>query len=106
MYCIGINFNYCMSIPLQVLVPLAADFDGDVLNIMHIINDVFLERTREVFNPRNAMYISRNDGMLNNSVLPQKDTLVNANTLNDMSLKKYTDKELEHIKAIKERIIS
>lgn len=104
MYCVGINFNYCMSIPLQVLIPLAADFDGDVLNVMHIINDVFLERTREVFNPRNSMYISRNDGMLNNSILPQKDTLVNANTLNDLSLKKYTKEELNHIRAIKEKM--
>ena len=83
---------------------MAADFDGDVLNVMHIINDVFLERTREVFNPRNSMYISRNDGMLNNSILPQKDTLVNANTLNDLSLKKYTKEELDHIRAIKEKM--
>ena len=79
---------------------------GDVLNVMHILNDSFFERTNEVFNPRNAMYISRNDGMLNGTVLPQKDTLVNANTLNDLSLKKYTNKEIEHIKAIKARFIA
>ena len=105
MFCVGINFNYCMSVPLQVLVPLAADFDGDVLNVMHILNDTFLERSKEVFNPRNAMYISRNDGMLNEAILPQKDTLVNANTLNDLSLNKYTAEELNHIKKIKEKFI-
>lgn len=32
MYCVGINFNYCMSVPLNVLVPLAADFDGKRTN--------------------------------------------------------------------------
>ena len=71
-----------MSLSLQVLSPLAADFDGDTLNIMHIINSHFFARAYEVFNPRNAMYISRKDGMLNGDVLPMKDTLVNANTLN------------------------
>lgn len=72
---------------------------------MHILNDTFLERSKEVFNPRNAMYISRNDGMLNEAILPQKDTLVNANTLNDLSLKKYSSEEIEHIKSIKEKFI-
>lgn len=72
---------------------------------MHILNDTFLERSKEVFNPRNAMYISRNDGMLNEAILPQKDTLVNANTLNDLSLNKYTVEELNHIKKIKEKFI-
>lgn len=52
------------------------------------------------------MYISRNNGMLNNEVLPQKDTLVNLNTLNDMSLRKYSNKEKEHIEAIKARFVS
>ena len=103
MYCVGINFNYCMSVPLNILVPLAADFDGDVLNICHILNESFYERCKEVFNPRNAMYISRNNGMLNGDVLPQKDTLVNLNTLNDMSLRKYSDVQLEHIRKIKEK---
>ena len=90
-----------MSVPLQVLVPLNADFDGDVLNVMHIISDAFYERAREVFNPRNAMYISRNNGMLDSDVLPYKDSLVNANTMNDLTLHKYSSEELEHIKQIK-----
>ena len=101
MFCVGINFNYCMSVPLQVLPGLGADFDGDVINVLHIISDAFFKRTNQVFNPRNAMYISRNDGMLNSGVLPQKDTLVNANTLNDLSLQKYSPEELEHIRQIK-----
>lgn len=103
MFCVGINFNYTMSLPLQVLPPLAADFDGDTLNILHIINGAFFERAYEVFNPRNAMYISRSNGLLNSDILPQKDTLVNANTLNDLTLHEYSEEELEHIKQIKER---
>jgi hypothetical protein len=33
-----------------------------------------------IFNPRNAMYISRIDGKLNSDLLVQRDTLINANT--------------------------
>lgn len=103
MYCVGINFNYTMSVPLQVLPPLYADFDGDVLNIFHIINNDFYERAREVFNPRNAMYISHSNGLLNKGVLVQRDTLINATTLNDLSLRKYTKEELDHIVVIKKK---
>lgn len=102
-FCVGINFNFTMTLSLQVLPPLAADFDGDTLNIMHILNQNFFDRAYEVFNPRNAMYISRKDGMLNTDVLPMKDTLVNANTLNYLSLNDYSKKEIEHINAIKEK---
>ena len=42
---------------------------------MYIINRDFLQRAIEIFNPRNAFYISRNDGLFNNLVNHQKDTL-------------------------------
>ena len=102
-YCVNINFNYTMSMPLQVLPGLGADFDGDTLNVLHIINEDFYRATNEIFNPRNSMYISRADGMLNKSVIPQKDSLVNINTMNHMTLGNYSDRELNHIKKIKER---
>lgn len=102
-FCVGINFNFTMSTSLQILVPLAADYDGDQLNCFHIINQAFFKRAYEVFNPRNNIYVSKNNGMLNSEVLPQKDTIVNANTLNDLTLKKYTPEQLEKIKRIKER---
>lgn len=75
----------------------------DVLNVFHIINDAFFARAYEVFNPRNAMYISRNNGMLNNAVMVQRDTLINANTLNDLCYNKYTPEEMAHINAIKDK---
>jgi hypothetical protein len=39
------------------------------------------------------MYISRNDGMLNKSVLVQRDTLINANTIIGLSKKYYTEED-------------
>lgn len=103
MYCVGINFNYTISVPLQILSPLGADFDGDTLNVFHIINEPFYLRAREVFNPRNSMYISKNNGLLNKDVLIQRDTLINANALNDLTYRKYTQEELDHINTIKEK---
>lgn len=103
MFCVGINYNYCMSVPLQVLQPMAADFDGDALNVFHIINQAFFARAYQIFNPRNSMYISKNDGMCNMQVLPQRDTLVNANTIHNLSYKYYTKEELDEIRRIKEK---
>lgn len=102
-FCVGINFDYTMSTPLQILIPLAADYDGDQLNCFHIINEAFFLRAYEVFNPRNNMYLSKNDGLLNREVLPQKDTIVGATTLNDLTYGKYSEAQLEHIRRIKER---
>lgn len=70
---------------------------GDVLNILFIINKSFKERAMQIFNPRNTMYISRNDGMFNNDVNHQKDTLINANTFIEIGRSKYTDEELAMI---------
>ena len=78
-------------------------FDGDVLNILHIINQAFYERCCIVFNPRNAMYISRIDGKLNSDLIVQRDTLINANTFVYLGRHKYNQNQLDKIKAIKER---
>lgn len=100
-FCVKINLNdYTMSVPLQILRSLAADFDGDVLNIFFIINQAFFERAFQIFNPRNAMYISRSNGMLNSDVLVQRDTLINANTLEGLTKDRYTEEELAELKSI------
>lgn len=52
-----------------------------MLNILLPINQTFIKLAWEKFNPRNAMYISRNDGYFNSDVSMQRDTLINANTL-------------------------
>lgn len=100
MYCVGMTDTYTMGMPLQVLPLLAADFDGDVLNIFFIINKNFRVRAMQLFNPRNAMYISRNDGLFNNAVNHQKDLLANINTFIDLGRDNYTDEEMNAIKAL------
>lgn len=68
---------------------------------MHIISKPFYERCRIVFNPRNAMYISRIDGKLNSDMLVQRDTLINANTFLYLGRKNYSKAQLDNIAKIK-----
>lgn len=75
----------------------------DVLNILFIINQAFFQRCYEIFNPRNAMYISRIDGKLNSDLLVQRDTLINANTFIHLGRSNYTEEQLKKIKAVKEK---
>ena len=78
-------------------------FDGDVLNIVHIINDAFFQRCYQIFNPRNAMYISRIEGKLNPDLIVQRDTLINANTFLYLGRKNYSDATRKKIEEIKKR---
>lgn len=73
------------------------------MNVLHIINNAFFERCNIIFNPRNAMYISRIDGKLNSDMVVQRDTLINANTYLHLGRSNYSDKQLKKIKEIKER---
>ena len=72
---------------------------GDTLNIMLIINKDFQLAAENVFNPRNSMYISKNDGMFNNSYNHKRDTIINMNTLVQLSRSKYTPEQLGKIRA-------
>lgn len=101
MYVVDICDSYTLGLPLQILPLLGADFDGDVLNVMYIINKSFYEVASRVLNPRNAMYISRNDGKLNKDVLHNKDTLINVNGLKQLSAKSYSPEQLERIRQAK-----
>lgn len=94
--CIGINLDYTMSISLLILKKMAADFDGDTLNIWALYNKDFIRLTDEIFNPT-QMYISRNDGCCDGDMLPARDTLINANSIKQIS--KYTYQELNEIEA-------
>ena len=102
-FCVGFTDTLTMSVSLQVLKLMAADFDGDVLNVMHIINQAFFERAYVIFNPRNAMYISRIDGKLNSDMIVQRDTLINANTLMHLGRKNYTKQQMKKIAEIKKK---
>lgn len=98
MYCTKISTGFTMAVPLAILEGLAADFDGDTLNILLIINKDFETAANYVFNPRNSMYISKNDGMFNNSYNHKRDTIINMNTLAQLSRKYYTPEQIAKIK--------
>lgn len=67
---------------------------------MLIINREFFIRANEIFNPRNSMYISRNDGKFNNQVNHQKDTIINGNTLLHLGDHIYTEEDHKMIYSI------
>lgn len=75
-------------------------FDGDVLNILVLVNQAFIEACYYTFNPRNAMYISRNNGLFNGSVCVQRDSIINANTLLNLG-RKYIDNDEKRVRKIK-----
>lgn len=75
----------------------------DVLNIFHIVNEAFLERAKVVFNPRNAMYISKINGKLNSDMIVQRDTIINANTFIWLGRHNYNQDNLNKIARIKEK---
>lgn len=101
MFVVDMCDSYTMKLPLQILPLLAADFDGDVLNLLYIINKSFFEEANLVFNPRNAMYISKNDGKLATEVLHNKDTLINANSLLQIARPNYSEEQLYRISLAK-----
>ena len=47
------------------------------------------------------MYISKNDGMFNNSYNHKRDTIINMNTLVQLSKDNYSKKQLEAIRKAK-----
>ena len=66
---------------------------------MLIINKEFQTAAENVFNPRNSMYISKNDGMFNNSYNHKRDTIINMNTLVQISRSNYSQEQLARIRA-------
>lgn len=65
---------------------------------MLIINKEFQTAAEYVFNPRNSMYISKNDGMFNNSYNHKRDTIINMNTFVRLSRDRYTPEQIKRIK--------
>lgn len=94
---VKVNRNYTCSVPLEILRGLGADFDGDTLNAMWIINKNMANIAKRIFNPRYAGQISRNDGFFNSDVSPQTDTIICLNTFNSIGSKGYMDEQLQKI---------
>ena len=75
-------------------------FDGDTLNILYLINKDFIEAAEMVFNPANAMIISKNDGYFNNAYNNQRDCYINLNTMLQLSRGYYSQEEIDYIKSL------
>ena len=95
--CIGINMDYTMSLSLLVLPLLAADFDGDTLNILYLYNKDFIRVADDIMSPR-SLFISNNDGKLDSNMLFGRDVLINANAMKGLC--KYTDDQVSRIKML------
>jgi len=76
-------------------------FDGDVINVLLIINEEFRVQAEKILSPRNAMFISKNDGKVNSQMIPTKDTIVNINSLVHMSRSNYTQDQIDQINRLK-----
>ena len=87
-----------MSISLNIIKDLAADFDGDTLNILSILNSDFEKYCMIILNPRNNFIISKNDGLMNSAVNHQRDVIINSNTMMQISRDYYTPEMIASIK--------
>ena len=67
------------------------------VNILSIINKEFQIAAENVFNPRNSMYISKNDGMFNSSYNHKRDTIINMNTFVRLGRDAYSQDQLKAI---------
>ena len=68
------------------------------------MNQTFIRLAWEKFNPRNAMYISRDNGYFNANASMQRDTLINANTLARLGREKQTQEEIAKFDRIQKAI--
>lgn len=93
------NDTYSCRIPHEILKSMGADFDGDTLNIMLIINDSFLENAAKLFNPRLSMQISYNDGCFNSNMSLQTDTMICLNSFTQLGIDSITPEEYDMITA-------
>ena len=76
--------DYTMSMPVQILPVLNADFDGDILNIVSLKTKELEKAYDKIFNPRTNMYISRNDGLFNSDFNLYKDQLIGLYEFNNI----------------------
>lgn len=77
---VGINkdfeADYTMSLPIRILPPANADFDGDILNVISLKTKKLAKSYDKRFNPAKNMYVSRNDALFNSEMNLFKDQLV------------------------------
>lgn len=74
----GDGDDYALSVPLSILPGLNADFDGDILNLIGMLNKALIYMFRK-FDPIKRMIISRDSGLLNEYFSIIKSQLVDLN---------------------------
>jgi len=77
------NNDYCLSVPLSILPGLNADFDGDILNIIGLVDRAFQKMYRK-YDPVSRMLTDRDSGLLNNYFVINKDQLINLSNFASM----------------------
>lgn len=99
LHCVGVtkDSTYSALIPHEILKSMGADFDGDTLNILLIINNDFLLNSAKLFNPRLSMQISYNDGMFNSNMSLQTDTMICINSFSQLGIDSMTEDEISEI---------
>ena len=69
------------------------------LNVILLINNDLKAAANEVFNPRNAMFISRNDGSMESFFNLQDDAIILVNTFLSMTNNNYNEEDLREFEA-------
>lgn len=67
--------DYCLSVPLSILPGLNADFDGDILNIIGLMDKSLIYMFRK-FDPIRRMIVDRDSGFLNGYFTINKGQLI------------------------------
>lgn len=75
---ISSDSDYNMATPLGILRGLNADFDGDILNIIAMVNQEIAHMFRK-FDPIQRMIIARDTGLLNDYFNIEKSQLIDLN---------------------------
>lgn len=65
-----------MRLNTRVIQVLAADFDGDQLNVFRIIDRKLGKKMAKTMNPKYNLYIDRVNGLVNKDLMPLKDEVV------------------------------
>lgn len=78
------SYDFTMSVPIQVLPVLNADFDGDVLNCISLKSKRLIKEFDRVFNPRKNMFVSHNDGLFNSDFNLFKDQIITLYQFNNI----------------------
>lgn len=93
LYIIGLNDSYSLEISLLICKTMGADFDGDKFNTLWSLMDDFIDASQDIFNPRNNLFLSKNDGFFNEDMSQTDDIMLNMNSIHQMYYN-YTNDEI------------